>query len=378
MKKKIKILHLTKGTELYGAQRVILNLAENINSENFEALIATLVNNRHGQGTFVEEIENRGEKAITIKCRKRIDIPALQALITILKNQHIDILHCHELKSRLYGLIAARARNIPVVTTHHNWTGANRLVKIFECLDALYIRFFDRIIAVSEELKLSMLKFKIPAKRITVILNGINLKEFQGDQKDITSLRKKIGIKVGEKIIGNVGRLSVEKGHKLFLTTAELIKKEYPAIQFVIVGNGPLEGELKILVDKLGLKENVFFTGFCQDVQQIYSIMDIYLSTSVVEGTPMAMMEAMAMGVPVVATKVGGVSGLLQQNQGGILLDNNEPEKIADSVIDLLKNPDKLARLAANAQKNIEENHSALQMVRQYENIYMNIIKKTG
>ena len=376
MKNKIKILHLTKGMELYGAQRVILNLVENSSSERFDASIATFVSNRHGHGTFIEEIEKRCGNAITIKCKKRIDIHALQELIAILKKQRIDILHCHEMKSRLYGLIAARALNIPVVTTHHNWTGANRLVKVYEYLDAFYIRFFDQIVAVSEELKHSMLKLKVPAKRISVIINGINLKELHIDRKDISYLKKKIGIKNGTKIIGNVGRLSVEKGHKLFLTAAKLIQKEFPAIQFLIAGDGPLKSELKFCADNLGLKESVFFTGFCSNIQQLYLLMDIFLLTSSVEGTPMAMMEAMAMGVPVVATNVGGVSKILHQNQSGILSKNNEPEEVAESVISLLKNPNELARLATNAKKTIEEKHSAAQMAKQYENMYMNIINK--
>ncbi len=376
MKNRIRILHLTKGTELYGAQRVILNLVENSNSERFDSSIATLVSNRHARGIFIEEIKKRGGKVITIKCEKRIDIKALQQLINILKKNNFDILHCHEMKSRLYGLIAARARNIPVVTTNHNWTGANWLVKVYEYLDVLYIRFFNQIVAVSEELKLLMLKFKVPAKRISVIINGINLKEFQDNRKDISFLKKKIGIKNGIKIIGNVGRLSVEKGHKLFLTTAKLIKKEFPAIKFVIVGDGPLERELKIYVDKLGLKDSVFFSGFCGDIQQIYSIMDIYLSTSVVEGTPMAMMEAMAMGVPAVATDVGGISRIIHHNKNGILLKNNDPWEIAETILMLLRNPSELARLASNAKMTIQQQYSALKMTKQYEHIYMNIINK--
>lgn len=376
MKNKIKILHLTKGTELYGAQRVILNLVENTSYKSFDSSIATFVSSRHDHGTFIEEIENQCENAITIKCKKRIDIHALQELIAILKNQHIDILHCHEMKSRLYGLIAARVLNIPVVTTHHNWTGANWLVKVYEFLDAFYIRFFDQIVAVSEEVRQAMLKFKVPAKRISVIINGINLKEFQVNRKDIFFLKKKMGIQNGAKIVGNVGRLSVEKGHKLFLTAAQLIRKEFPAIQFLIIGDGPLKGELEFYVDKLGLKDRVFFPGFCSNIQQLYSLMDIYLLTSSVEGTPMAMMEAMAMGVPVVAINVGGVAKILHYNQSGIVLKNNEPKEVAESVINLLKNPNELARLAANAKKTIEEGHSASQMAKQYEEIYMSLIGK--
>ena len=138
---------------------------------------------------LLKESEKRGGKTIAIRCRKRLDVQALKELLSILKKNDIDILHCHEMKSRAYGLIAAKVIELPIVATNHNWIRENRTVATYELLDAFSLRFFDRIIAVSEEVKQLMLKFKIPQRLISVVRNGINLKESCEKRDDNTSLR---------------------------------------------------------------------------------------------------------------------------------------------------------------------------------------------
>ena len=372
----IRVLHLTKSAGLYGAEKVILNLLEHLNPDKFDIYLAAFVEDRRPHRELLKESEKRGGKTIAIRCRKRLDVQALKELLSILKKNDIDILHCHEMKSRAYGLIAAKVIELPIVATNHNWIRENRTVATYELLDAFSLRFFDRIIAVSEEVKQLMLKFKIPQRLISVVRNGINLKESCEKRDDNTSLRHALGIAENVRVVGMVGRLSIEKGIKYFLEAAQKTLVKMPNICFLIVGDGPMEKELKQHTKMMGIEGRVVFTGFYKDIAALYSLLDVYVLTSLREGTPMALLEAMAARVPVVATGVGGVAQVVRHNENGILVKSHDPEEISESVLHLLRNPLESARLAANAKKALREEYSAERMAGQYENIYIDIVNE--
>src|SRR4051812_39945507 len=115
----IRVLHLTKSTGLYGAEKVILNLLEHFNADKFDITLAAFVEDREPHREVLEEVEKRGGKTIAIRCRKRLDAQPLKELISVLKKNNIDILHCHEMKSRLYGLLASKVIDLPIVATNH-------------------------------------------------------------------------------------------------------------------------------------------------------------------------------------------------------------------------------------------------------------------
>lgn len=374
MMDKIRVLHLTKSEGFYGIERVILNLIENINSERFDTCLGNLMNDRYSHSELLEEVAKRGRKTFAIRCIKRIDIRSLRQLLSVLRKNEIDIVHCHEMKSRLYGLVASRALKLPIITTNHNWGKANRLVTTFGYLDLFYMRFFDRIIAVSKELRQRMLNFGIPTKKISVIINGIDMREFKKTRNSAFGLKKSLGIRKGMRIVGSVGRLSKEKGYKYLLEAATKVLREIPDVCFLIVGDGPLRAELAQYAKALGIYDRVVFTGFRKDIKDFYSLMDVYALTSSMEGMPMAMMEAMATGVPVVAVNVGGISNIIRHNENGILLNSNDPGKLSESILYLLTNHIESAGIAANAKITIRQDHSAEKMAKQYEDMYTDIL----
>ena len=375
MNSKIKILHITKGSELYGAQRVILNLVKHCDQNLFDSSIATFIREGEENGIFINEIEKCCKDSIIIKCNKRVDIHALHRLISTLKDKQIDILHCHEIKSRTYGLIAGKILKIPIVTTHHNWTSANVLTTIFEYWDSFVMRFFDRIIAVSEEVKHSAMRFKIPNNKFSVIINGVSFAHEKTNTNAYSIIKEELKIEDDTIVIGNVGRLSTEKNHKLFIKVAKIVKLNSPNIRFIIAGDGPLEKELRNYAAALGLTNTVIFYGFHSHIQQIYNLLDIYLLTSRIEGTPMSLMEAMGAGVPAVATDVGDISKIVTDNVSGILLKNNDPKSIAQKILYLLKNPTKLTQMGLQAQEIIRKYYSAEIMAKRYEQLYKQIMK---
>ena len=378
--RKIRILHLTSSRGMYGAERVILNLIENTSHGKFDVYLSTLIDDREPHYELLEEVKKRNGKAIGIRCRKRIDLQAIRRLISFLKKNDINILHCHEEKSRFYGLIATRAERLSIIATNHNWTSPPKwFERFYEYLDAFILRFINRVVPVSDELSHRIRRFKIPTRLISVIPNGINLKEFH-PEKIAANYRESLGIKNEVKVIGNIGRLSVEKGQKILLQAARRTIDQYPDICFLFVGDGPQEWELKQYAKSLAIDDKVIFTGFRKDISKIYSLLDVFALTSLHEGTPMVILEAMAMGVPIIATDVGGVANIIQDNKNGILLKPEDPRLVSRALLKLLRNPDVSERLSSKAYRHVKERYSVERMVSQYESIYVDIVnkKRTG
>ena len=165
----IRILHLTKSIGLYGADKVILNLYDTISRDRCDMCVAAFVHPGDPYCEFLEEIRHRGGETITIGCSRKIDLRSPQKLISILKEKEIHILHCHEMKSRLYGLIAAKCLRLPILAANHNWIREYLVVGTYEVLGAFYLRLFDHIIAVSDQVRDSMLKFRIHNRLIFVV-----------------------------------------------------------------------------------------------------------------------------------------------------------------------------------------------------------------
>jgi glycosyltransferase involved in cell wall biosynthesis len=263
---------------------------------------------------------------------------------------------------------------VPVVATHHNWTRENALVGTYEFLDAFYLRFFDRIIAVSDAVRQSMLSFGIKSRLISVIPNGINLEQFTPSRGRNGHLRRALGIDERARVIGAVGRLSPEKGFTVFLHAAKKILTELPQTWFLIVGDGPLKSQLSQYAKGLGIEDRVVFTGFHTNIADIYSAMDVYVLSSLREGTPMALLEAMAMKLPAVATDVGGVSRILRHNHNGVLLSSPDARTISEAVLWLLNNPSESARLGHAARTTVTDEFSAHRMAHDYEQVYSDIL----
>ena len=374
--KRIKVLHLTKSEGLYGAERVILNLLEHFDAEHFDVRLAALVEARNPHRELLEEAARRGHRTLAIPCRKRLDPQSWRELLRVIKENEIDVLHCHEIKSRFYGLLAAKRLKLPIIATNHNWIRKNLLISALEYWDAFTLRFFDRIIAVSEEIRQLMLKYGTPAQRMAVVTNGIATRELEHRHNDKMNWYERWGIASHERIIGAVGRLSVEKGAKYFLEAAKIVLTKMPDVRFLLVGDGPQARELKEYAQALGIEQNVIFAGFQPEVAAFYELMEIFAITSLREGTPMALLEAMATGVPVVATAVGGVPKIVRDRDNGMLVPAQDAQGIAAALLQLLQNRAEAARLASNAKRTIIEKYSAATMARQYENIYAGLVQR--
>jgi glycosyltransferase involved in cell wall biosynthesis len=233
-------------------------------------------------------------------------------------------------------------------------------------VDRLVLRKFARVVAVSDEVKQRLLKAGLRAGKIDLVRNGIDLRPFD---RATPSLRKDPGL-AGALIVGLVGRLAWEKGVDVFLSAAARVLAEVPDARFVVVGDGPDEDKLELLIDELKIRESVSMLGRREGMPSVYASLDVMVSSSRQEGLPMAILEGMASGLPLVATAVGEVPTLVLDGQTGVLAPAGDVEALVAGIVELLRDAEKRVRLGAGAKRLIEEEYSAGRMTADYLRVY--------
>ncbi|MCI5224680.1 MAG: glycosyltransferase family 1 protein [Candidatus Electrothrix sp. AR4] len=294
----------------------------------------------------------------------------------MIEEESIDIVHCHEMKGLLYGLLAARGTRARLITTNHNWIRSDFLVTCFETLDALYIRFFPKIIAVSQEVQELMRRYWISAKKIQVIINGIDMDEFRRDKSAGERIRKEFDLDKNVPLIGAFGRISPEKGQKYFITAANQVLKVLPDARFLIVGEGFQSEEMQAYAARLGIADRVIFSGFQSNIAEFYSALDLFVLPSLIEGTPMALLEAMSSELPVIASRVGGVGRIIQNGENGLLVAPADAQELALAITRLLQHPAEAKKMAKNALNTIARKYSANKMTDECMKLYTELIHK--
>jgi len=288
----------------------------------------------------------------------------------LIRQEHIALVHCHEMKGRLYGLLAAMGTPARLITTNHNWIRSDFLVTCFESLDAFYIRFFPKIVAVSPEVRQLMRRYLIPDKKMQVIINGIDMQEFRKNAEARDRIRGEFHIAPETPLIGVFGRISPEKGQKYFLAAAAQVLKVLPEARFILVGDGFQGEEMRQYAVELGISDAVIFAGFRPNIAAFYSALDVFVLPSLLEGTPMALLEAMSAKLPVIASEVGGVGRIIQDKENGLLVPPAHTEELASAILRLLRHSEEANRMAANALATIAERYSAKKMTDTYMNLY--------
>ncbi len=361
----IKVLHIASGDLWAGAEVQMLTLAKALKNSTDTAIYIVLLN--HG------ELENRltssGINPIVLDESKMNGLAILWKLIRIIRQIKPDVIHTHRLKENILGCIAARlSGNVPTIRTSHGaaeytlswWQLPKRLILWFDLICGRYLQ--HAIIVVSAELA-EKLKQDFPADKVHVIENGIDLQEVSKHVID-----KKLNATTDTFNIGFAGRLVSVKRVDILLKTARYILDNYPEqkIAFHIYGDGPLRDELKSLNRKLKTNTIVSFEGHCNDILRRVQNMDALLMTSDHEGLPMILLEAMALGTPIIAHAVGGIPHLLDQGRCGMLITENSPANFAIGIDNLIKYPEKASEITQNAKRHVEEKYSAEENAQAY------------
>ena len=364
--KKIRVLHLVSSGGLYGAERVILNLAARRQEAGTYIGVFHNLHNPHLE--MIDEAKRRGLENIVFESRGQLDFHTVHAVKEFLLANDIDVLHTHNYKSDIVGFWASRWANRKWIATNHGWLNADRKSRFYEMIDAHVLKYAQKVICVSHQIMDDLIQKGLKAPRLQVIDNGIPIEEF--DRVFSHQSRLALGIKPFECAVVIVGRLSQEKGHEVFLKAAAIVTSKVKNMKFLIVGDGPLEGFLKQKSQDLSLSDHVVFTGPRDDMPSIYGSCDIIVNASYREGLPMTILEAMASHLPIIATRVGGIPLVIENQKNGVLIEPGDPQALALSIIELEKDKQKRQQFAQKAYEDVCDRFSDARMADQYNQVY--------
>lgn len=368
---KYKIIEVSSDTNIGGAGKCLLALLENFDYSSFEVKVVLPKNSLlkpHIDKLNIPVIEVDGI------ADKSLDAGAIGELKRIFKAEKPDLVHTH---ASMSARIAARQAGAKVIYTRHSVFKPSKKIsqgpgKLINGMINNYLA--DGIIAVAEAAKENLTDTGVSAKKIRVILNGVDaLKETSESEK--SQLRERFGVKSGEKVVSIVARLEDIKGHEYFIEAAdELIKKGIKA-RFFIAGTGSYENVLKEKVKAMNLTDNVIFTGFITDVDKLMAITDVQANASYgTEATSLALLEGMSIGIPAVVSDFGGNPGVIKTGRNGIVVPKQNSHALAEGLEKLLTDDELYKKMSAGAREIFNSAFTSKAMTENTENYYKEII----
>lgn len=373
---KIKVAHIITLLELGGAQENTLYTCEHLDRNKFDVVLIC------GKGGILDDktknIKTYFVKELIREICPLYDMIAFIKIYRILKKEKPDIVHTHSSKAGILGRWAAWfAGTIKIIHTFHGFgfnDEQNYFIRIIYILaEQLTAKITDKLVAVSYENISKGLKNKIGNElQYTMIRSGIKLQDYQINI-DVEKKKKEFGI-TNESVVGMIACFKKQKAPLDFIKTAKSVCAEKSDVKFMLVGDGILRKQIESEIKKLNLEKNVILTGWRKDSNKIIKIFDVFVLTSLWEGLPRVIVEAMAAGIPVVATYIDGTKEIVQEGLTGFVVNPHETEKTAERILRLLNNADLRKKFSEEAKKRMQEFDIDL-MVSQQEKLYLSLTK---
>jgi glycosyltransferase involved in cell wall biosynthesis len=360
-------MQVTLDLSLGGMERVITTLGRTLDRSRFEVSVLCL----RGRGPYAEELEACGVPVFDLGGRPdRGDHLAFWKIARVLREQRIQVLHTHNTATLFDSWPAAKLARVPrMIHTDHARDFPDKLR--YMVAEHLISHFIDKMVAVSEHTASNLTRYeKISPRRIVTIPNGIE-GELYAIDIDRASKRLEIGVDDDGPIIGLAARLTEQKGVVYLLQALGMLRERFPTLRVAIAGEGPLEEELRNAAVDLQVADRVLFLGPRLDIPELLQVFDLYALPSVWEGLPLAVLEAMAAGCPIVASDVGGVASAVRDGVSGVLVEPRQPVALAEAIAHLLREPALRRRYAHEARRTFEASFSAAAMTRRYETLYL-------
>jgi glycosyltransferase involved in cell wall biosynthesis len=369
----VKLLFIIHSLKFGGAERQLVELIKGLNHHSYDVHLICLDNVSEG---YTELLSTEGIETTYFLRSYKYDLRPIFSIYRFILKKQIDLVHTFENLGSMFGLLAAKLSRRPVVCSAvRNAKDKNLKLKLST---KILSKFADIFVANSRAGFVS--RFSKIKPHFRVVYNGIDFNRFKNDKVDILKIKKEIGVVDFNHVIGMIASLSTHKDHETLLNAAPMVLQKYPELCFLFIGDGREREKLESKVRRLGLKENVLFLGYRNDVDQVIQILDIAVlltnSDVILEGISNAIVEAMAVGVTVVASKGGGTNEIIKHDVNGILVSPKSVEKTAEAIIELLEDKTKAKRLATTAKIFVTEKFSLQRYVEEYENIYQDLNSK--
>ena len=360
-----------------GPEKTILLGTALTDARRFEITVCYIRDARDGVFGIDAWSQSIGIPYLEVRERRSIDPAVLPALRRIVRERRIDIVHAHEYKTDLLALLLARLEGPIPLATAHGWTGHSwKEQRIYYPGDRWLLARYTHVIAVSEEIRQVLLASGARPERVTTVLNGIDPAAFRRDPARVPEARAALGLSADAVVFGAVGRAEPQKRFDLLVDVFAGLAAANPGAHLVIVGDGSSLPDLRGRVGALGSAgARVHLLGHRSDVALLHHAFDVFVQASDYEGTPNAVLEAMALGTPVVATRAGGTGEIAHDGAHALLVDCGDRAGLAGAMAALAHDPARAHALAAAARQRVETDLSFARRVAKVEDIYTRLMR---
>ncbi len=354
-----------------GPEKTILLGAARHDPAEFDVTVCYIRDRRDDVFDVDRRAGAAGVRYLEIVERRSFDPRIWPALRRTVAERRIDLVHSHDYKTDLLALLLARRDGVTPLATAHGWTGQSwRERRVYYPADRLLLRWFPCVIAVSSEIRDVLVRSGVQAARVRTILNGIDPGAFRRERSREAAARRALGFPPGAIIAGAIGRLERQKRFDLLLDAFAQLSSRHPQLRLAVAGGGSLEAALRAQADRLRLNGSVRLLGARGDIVTLHHGFDLFVQSSEYEGTPNAVLEAMALETPVVATAAGGTAELVRDGIDALVVEPRDVRGLVAAIDEAVRNPDAMRRRAASARARVETTLSFEARTRALEEVY--------
>lgn len=313
-----------------------------------------------------------GAEVIGVADKGPFDLSVVKSCLRICRERNVDVWHAHDYKSNALGLLLNHFYPMKLVTTAHGWVKFTSKTPLYYAIDRFCMKRYDQVVCVSQDLFDRCEESGIATDRLTMIDNAIVTTDYD-PSPSTTAERHAAGVDNEDLVLGAVGRLSPEKGFHHLITAVHRLRSEGLRVSLLIAGEGDQKAELQKLIDELQLQSSVRLIGFLQDPRTLYRAIDVFVLSSLREGLPNVVLEAMASGRAVVTTRVNGIPRLVQNQENGVVVDADSVDTLHAGIRQLVVSEPDRQTFAEEGRRTVEEQFSFARRMEKMTAVYRSL-----
>jgi len=358
-----------------GPEKTILNSPRFLQELGFRSLCAYMhPPDDPGFELLLQRAADAGAHLLSVPDRGLRDLSVYRRLLNICKQENVAIWHGHDYKSNFIGLFLSRFHPMKLVTTVHGWVKFTKKTPLYYWVDKQCLKRYERIICVSDDLYDTCLKSGVDAGRCQIIHNAIDSTSFRRTLSTAEA-RKLAGLPASGLLVGAVGRLSDEKGFDSLIRSISRLATTDNEIHLAIAGEGDARAQLQQLIASQPHPQQFHLLGHREDIRTLFQAMDIFALSSLREGLPNVLLEAMALKVPVIATRIAGIPTLVHHEQNGLLIEPGDDDSLTSALQTMIDSPELRNLYAEAGRRTIEQSFSFEQRMQKMASVYASLLE---
>lgn len=366
----MNVLHLIDSQGLYGAEHVLLNLLPGLQQLGIKVSLGCMSPTDSDGADIGRELERRKIPVIFMNERKKISLKGLVCIYRTIRDFHTNIVHVHGYKATILGGFVSQLMRIPFVATYHGEARQRPELKMYAKIEAFCLLGSSHVIAVSNRIKNELISRGIKQNKISVIYNGI---KDPINTNQVFNLSKQIQHDGIINIIC-IGRLIPLKRFDLVIDSINILRDKYPNLHLIIAGSGSLESDLKRRIDELELEDRVHIIGHIRNTEDLYREASLFVLSSQTEGSPIALIEAMAFSVPIITTSVGAIPEMVQFGKEAYIIPPDNLSALTEAIDYLVSHPEERIKLGDSGRNKYIKNYNSNVMAKNYIEKYNSIL----